>query len=76
MLYSFFATDDTEDKTGVDWLDVAITLANILFVQLLVEIEQQVNNRRLTELGNVAVLKTDERESVQGFESSTFGHEA
>lgn len=59
MLYSFFAVDEEPtDKTGIDWLDVAIALANTLVAQILMEIEQQY--RRLPESGNGAVLKTDD----------------
>lgn len=52
MIKSFFSTE--EENTGIDWLDVAIALANILVAHIIQEIE----NGRLAESGKATVLKT------------------
>ncbi len=56
MLKSFLAidTDDDDcspDNTGIDWLDIAIGLANMLIAQILTD-------GRLAESGKATVLKT------------------
>ncbi len=63
MVKSFFAVEDQEieDKTGIDWLDTAIALALHLVMETMKEYKDTKEDRRLAELGNAAVLKTDER---------------
>lgn len=52
--------DEDKENTGIDWLDVAITLANILVINIILEIENRKNNGRLAELGNATALNTVE----------------
>lgn len=62
MLKSFFTVEEPEDEdkdTGIDWLDKAIVLAK----HLLAETIKDFKYRKLAELGNAAVLKTDDTET-------------
>lgn len=51
---------DLPDKTGIEWLDQILDIANIITARMLIQVEQRVKYRRLPESGNGAVLKTDD----------------
>jgi hypothetical protein len=34
-------TDNNDEKTGIDWLDVAIAIANIIVAHIILEIESK-----------------------------------
>lgn len=57
MIKSFFTSEEPEKETGIDWLDVAIAIANKLVALWINEIE---NNSKVGRVGNAAVLKTDD----------------
>ena len=52
MIKSFFSEDE---ETGIDWLDVAVAIANAIVDHIITEIE---SNGRLAESGKATVLKT------------------
>lgn len=59
MIKSFLTVEEPEEeKTGIDWLDVAITIASILVAQIIQEIE----NRKTDDWqsGNATALNTVE----------------
>lgn len=57
MIHSFFAIDNEE--TGIDWLDAAIKLANILILQIILD-------GRLAESGKALLLKSSDAKSDVG----------
>lgn len=54
MIKSFFAVDEEpeEKETGIDWLDIAIALANTLFAHWLIEIERASREKKLETADN------------------------
>lgn len=53
MIKSFFTVED--EDTGIDWLDIAVHIANVLVAHIIMEIEE---NGRMAESGKATVLKT------------------
>lgn len=51
---------DLPDTTEIEWLDQALEVAQIIISRMLIQIQERVKYRRLPELGNGAVLKTDD----------------
>lgn len=63
MLKSFFTVEEPEEeKTGIEWLDTAITLALYLVAETMKEY-REIKDRKLAESGKAVVLKTNDTET-------------
>lgn len=61
VIFTFIEEDkDLPDKTGIEWLDTILEVANIITARMLIQVEQRVKYRRLPESGNGVVLKTND----------------
>jgi hypothetical protein len=59
VIFTFIEEDkDLPDKTEIEWLDQVLEIAQIITARLL--LQERIIYRRLPELGNGAVLKTDD----------------